>query len=130
MGVSISTVSRALNNYEDISEDTYNRVTETAKELGYYLNRFALGAFTEKINIICFILASHLVNPVLDLYSLEFMQDILGKAKAMGYNACLLSSNIERSGDAILSLLEQYFIEGVIFKVTRMSESIARKLWH
>lgn len=128
-GVSISTVSRALNNYDDISEDTYNRVIATAKELGYHPNRFARGLVTQKTNIIGFVLADHLVNPVMDLCSLEFMQGILGKAKTMGYNVCLLSSNIDQPGDATRSLLEECFIEGVIFQATQMSESVARKLW-
>ena len=33
-GLSISTVSKALNHYSDISEETRKRVLETAKEIG------------------------------------------------------------------------------------------------
>ncbi|WP_426350406.1 LacI family DNA-binding transcriptional regulator [Alloiococcus sp. CFN-8] len=37
-GVSVSTVSRAFNEYSDIKDDTKNRIFEVAKELGYVPN--------------------------------------------------------------------------------------------
>ncbi len=37
-GVSVSTVSRALNNYSDVSESTRAKIYETAKKLGYVAN--------------------------------------------------------------------------------------------
>lgn len=36
LGLSISTVSKALNNYTDISQETKNRVLEAAQEMGYH----------------------------------------------------------------------------------------------
>jgi LacI family transcriptional regulator, galactose operon repressor len=41
LNLSITTVSRALNNYEDVSEDTRQRVIQAAVELGYTPNRAA-----------------------------------------------------------------------------------------
>ena len=35
-GVSVATVSKALNNHSDISETTKNHVLSVAKEMGYY----------------------------------------------------------------------------------------------
>ena len=40
-GVSVATVSKALNNQKDIGEETKNRVRTTAKELGYHPNASA-----------------------------------------------------------------------------------------
>jgi AraC-like DNA-binding protein len=41
LNLSITTVSRALNNYEDVSEETRQRVRKAAAELGYIPNRAA-----------------------------------------------------------------------------------------
>ena len=40
-GLSISTVSKAFNNYSDISSETRELVHRTAKEIGYYPNAIA-----------------------------------------------------------------------------------------
>ena len=37
-GVSTATVSKALNDHKDISEETKNRVKQTAQTLGYFPN--------------------------------------------------------------------------------------------
>ena len=40
-GVSTATVSKALNDHKDISEETKNRVKQTAQTLGYFPNAAA-----------------------------------------------------------------------------------------
>ena len=41
VGKSITTVSRALNNYDDISQETKELVRQTAQEMGYIPNATA-----------------------------------------------------------------------------------------
>ena len=40
-GLSISTISKAFNNYADISQETRERVMRAAREIGYYPNATA-----------------------------------------------------------------------------------------
>ena len=40
-GVTVGTVSRALNNYADVNENTRQRIIRTAQELGYHPNLVA-----------------------------------------------------------------------------------------
>ena len=40
-GVTVGTVSRALNNYPDVSPTTRERIVETAQRLGYRPNQMA-----------------------------------------------------------------------------------------
>lgn len=47
-GVSIATVSKALNGYSDISEDTKEKVMKAAEELGYFPNSVARALKTNK----------------------------------------------------------------------------------
>ena len=41
INLSITTVSRALDGYDDVSEETRNKVLRTAAEMGYIPNRAA-----------------------------------------------------------------------------------------
>ena len=47
-GLSISTVSKALNSYSDISQETRQRVLETAEECGYFPNSIARALKTNR----------------------------------------------------------------------------------
>ena len=51
-GVSIATVSRALNNEGYVSEDAYKKVVEAAKRLNYEPNYLAKSLLKQKTNII------------------------------------------------------------------------------
>ena len=47
-GVSIATVSKALNNHNDVNENTKKFIEQTAKELGYFPNSQARALKTNK----------------------------------------------------------------------------------
>jgi DNA-binding LacI/PurR family transcriptional regulator len=53
-GVSITTVSRALNGYSDVNEKTRQRVVEAADELNYYPNATARSLRGQRTNTIVF----------------------------------------------------------------------------
>lgn len=53
-GVSIATVSRALNNRPDVAEATREKVMNAVRELGYVNNRYARTLVSEQINYIGF----------------------------------------------------------------------------
>jgi LacI family transcriptional regulator len=52
VGVSINTVSRALNDKPDINEKTKEKILEKAKELGYIKNSFGSILKTQRSKII------------------------------------------------------------------------------
>lgn len=57
-GLAIATVSRALKDASDISEDTKKRVRETAERLGYRPNRAGVRLRTGKTNVIALVLST------------------------------------------------------------------------
>jgi LacI family transcriptional regulator len=48
-GVSISTVSRTLNNYPDVSEETREKIFRIARELNYFPNAVARSLVKKKL---------------------------------------------------------------------------------
>lgn len=71
-GLAIATVSRALKDAPDISDDTKRRVRETAERLGYRPNRAGVRLRTGKTNVIAVTLStiSDLSNPSELIYSI------------------------------------------------------------
>ena len=58
LGVSISTISKALNDSHEISESTKKRIVETAKAYNYRPNKIALGLKSGRTNTIAVIIPS------------------------------------------------------------------------
>ncbi len=54
-GVSIATVSKALNGHQDISEETRTKIKNIAKELGYFPNSAAKALKTKNTPHLTFV---------------------------------------------------------------------------
>lgn len=85
LGVSITTVSRALRDCSDISESMKAKVREKAVELKYTPNLMARSLATGKSNFICVIMDS-----MLSPYFSVIIDGISKKFQKLGYNICLL----------------------------------------
>ena len=101
LNISTTTVSRALNNKEDISPETKQAVLEVAKMLNYRPNYFAKSLHNSD---------SHLIGVVVprvnhSFYS-EMIDGILFQAKEKGY-AVLLSESMD-SNDREQECIEQF----------------------
>src|ERR1041384_5496216 len=102
--VSISTVSRVINNRTDlVNEKTRARVESAIKQLGYKPNAFARGLMLRKSEIVGLILP--------DLHG-EFYSEIIrganAKAREMGHNLLLSSALPGDDAEAWFSLIGQH----------------------
>ncbi|GJM76567.1 hypothetical protein HMSSN036_87830 [Paenibacillus macerans] len=61
-GVSVSTVSKIINNYSDISEETRTKVLEIMKQTGYVPSNSAKTLATKKSNLIGVIFAANSIS--------------------------------------------------------------------
>ena len=88
LGISITTVSKALNNYPDVSKKTKKLVKETASMLNYKPNSFAVNLRTKKsktIGLIIPVIVHHFFSSVI--------KGILEQAEKKGYLVIILQSN-------------------------------------
>ena len=88
IGVSISTVSRALNNHPDISPDMTKKIKKLAAELNYTPNPLAMGLLkqaTRMIGVIVPDLVTHFYSSII-----SGIEDI---AEQKGYYILIASSN-------------------------------------
>ena len=109
-GVSVNTVSRALNNKPDISKKTKKKILKIAKELNYRKDFTASSLRRKESRIVGVILADS-ANP---FYS-EVLKGIEAASKEFGYNIILINSerNYEQEAEAVDILLSRR-IDGLL----------------
>ncbi len=126
LGVSINTVSHALNGKKDISEKTRKRVSEKAMELGYIRNDSASLMRSGKSKCIS-VIVGDISNPHFSI----LIKEIEMTAKENGYAVLVLNTNedeeIER--EAIVTSIGKN-VDGIIICPVQKSKSNIEFLIH
>ncbi|GAA4280674.1 LacI family DNA-binding transcriptional regulator [Gaetbulibacter aestuarii] len=118
LNVSISTVSKALNNSEEIGEETVKRVKELAALYNYKPNKVALSLKqnkTKTIGVIIPDILNHFLSKV--LFSIE------REATKHGYNiiTCISNESLEKEKES-LQLLANGSVDGFILSVAKETQ--------
>lgn len=109
--VSISTVSRVINDSKPVSDDIKMRVVKVIEELGYKPNPVARSLVTKKSRLLGVI-----IPDISDPYIAELLNAIEEVAKTYDYDIILCNSyGSEASEEHYLNLLKMKQIEGMIF---------------
>lgn len=128
-GVSVSTVSRALNNYSDISESTRETILRVAEDLGYKPNviarslssnrHFRLGMLVEDYE------SAGLLNPL----TFEIIMGFKNAAARQDYEVILLSttSDMQKSQD-LSRLYADKQIDGAFIMGLKMTDEYYKQL--
>lgn len=120
---SITTVSRALNDYDDVSPETKQLILETAKEMGYSPNTFAQRLQKQKSETIGLIMPTF--SPRFsDPFFSELLAGIGNKAADLGFD--LLVSTRSPGPEEIETykkLIEGRRVDGVIVVRTRKQDA-------
>ncbi|UMZ73632.1 LacI family DNA-binding transcriptional regulator [Natranaerofaba carboxydovora] len=123
-GVSPATVSRVLNNYNYVNEDTKEKVVKAMTELGYKPNEMARNFALQKTNTIGLIV-SDITNP---FYS-ELAKNITDRAKLFNYNVVLCNTdNKKENQDFYIDFLRQKGVDGIIFSSVNLNDKKAEEL--
>ncbi len=110
-GVSVATVSNALNGKPNVGSAARRKVLDAAKTLGYRPHRAAQAMRTGRTRAIGLVLPD-LTNPFFS----QLAQAVESKARRLGLLACLIDS--QNAADAELeglSLLAQHGVDGIIW---------------
>jgi LacI family transcriptional regulator len=128
-GVSVSTVSRALNNYSDISETTRDLILKIAEEIGYKANiaakslssnkNFRLGMLVEDYE------SSGAPNPLV----FEILMGFKNAATKQGYEMVLLTttSDIQKTQN-LSKLFSEKQIDGIFILGLKMTDDYYKSL--
>lgn len=102
-GLSISTVSKALNGYTDISEATREAVTLAAKEIGYYPNSHARALKTKRSYNLGVLFVDDRQSGLTHPFFSFVLESFKKEAERNGYDITFISHNM---GESTMTYLE------------------------
>jgi len=118
-GVSMMTVSRALNNKEGVSEATRQRILQIAQEMGYRPSGVARGLATQRTRTIGLVVPD-IANPFFALIA----RGVENVARIHNYTIFLLNSDEDPDREiAILHSLWEQRVDGLILCSSRLEET-------
>jgi len=125
LNVSVSTVSKALHNSDEISPDTIARVKALAKFLNYKPNRLAVSLKNSKTNTIGVIIPN-----ILNHFFAKALFAIEQEASKQGYQIITcLSNELQSKEDDSLQLLSNGSVDGFIMSIAEETQ-LANKIDH
>ncbi|WP_437918611.1 LacI family DNA-binding transcriptional regulator [Sphingobacterium sp. LRF_L2] len=121
LNITVSTVSRALNNISTISEATRESVIETAKKLNYRPNKIASSLTSGKTYIIGILLPSAQIQ-----FFASVIHALEKYLKAFGYSILLYQTNesLESEKNGISTLLEAQ-VDGIIASMSLETQDVS-----
>jgi len=124
LDISISTVSRALNDHPDISSATKEKVKKLAKQLHYVPNLFARGFRSQETHILGVI-----VPNISHLFTSTILKGILEEAEQRGYRVIISESkNDETKQVEMLNTMTQFGVDGIMMSLSRKTTQLEEVL--
>ncbi len=121
LGLSITTISRALNGYSDVGEKTRKRIEEAALAMGYRPNRNAQRLVTQKTHNIAWVQSDN-DRKFVDPHFVEVMAGVLRGARSGNYDVVLTSDTPEHE----LAVYDRYVndnsVDGFIVDLPREND--------
>lgn len=94
--VSVATVSKALNNHKDISEETTRKIQQTASDMGYYPNSAARALKTNRTYNIGVLLNDEAHTGITHEYFSEVLEGLKVKSESRGYDITFINTHNKR----------------------------------
>ena len=125
-GVSISTVSKSLNGYSEISEETRNKVKQVAEQLGYTPNASAQSLVLKRTNTLGVVY--EVEHGLKNLFFAAVLESFRKYVQSKGYDILLLSNNTESKLDYLKHCYSKN-VDGVLVVSTGSSYDAVKKLF-
>lgn len=122
--VSEATVSRVINNYPHVKEETRKRVLAVIEEFDYYPNPIARGMRTQKTSAIGLLLAN-ITNP----FYAETATAVMDVAEQHGYSVILcITKNDSKRQENFIRILQQKKVDGFLFGSVLLNDPPVKQL--
>lgn len=127
-GYSIATVSKALNNYSDISEKARTKILAVCKEIGYMPNSSARTLPTKKSWTIGVVFSEELGVGITHPFFSHVIESFKQSIEANGYDLLFISRELGHSIYSYLEHCRYRNVDGVIVVHTDFSEPEVREI--
>jgi LacI family transcriptional regulator len=122
-GVSVTTVSRALNGYDDVNEETRKKIKQVASELSYSPNAVARSLVSKKTRTIGLIISDINRAGAKDAFAYEVLCGINDRTGDLNYDLLLFSTNPSKQMEkSYTALCKERNVEGAILSGLRLDD--------
>ena len=127
-GVSVATVSKALNGQPDIGEETRKRIAEVAKEMGYMTNAAARALKTNRTYNLGVLLVDEWRSGLSHEYFASLLESFKNEAERRGYDITFINKNTGGRSMSYLSHCQYRGVDGVIIACIDFTNDQIREL--
>ena len=129
-GVSVATVSKALNNHSDISEVTKRNILNVAKEMGYYPNLFARALKTNRTYNIGVLFVDEAQSGLTHEYFANVLDSFKVEAESHGYDITFINKHIGLKTMSYYEHSKYRGVDGVVIACIDFSDPDVIELIH
>ncbi len=128
-GVSVTTVSRALNGYNDVNDDTRKKIQLIANELGYSPNMAARSLISKKTQTLGLLLSGITRNSTKDSIAFEILCGMNDRAGELNYDLILFSTTPQKqAAKSYKALCQERGVDGVIIMGIRLDDPYLKEI--
>ncbi len=129
-GVAISTVSKVLNHYPNVSEETKEKVNAAIKELNFVPNTIAAALSSKQSGRVALIMNLNTQTQAIDEIGMQYLQGAIGQCRELGLDVITVFYSMIR--DKKPEEMEQYFrsqsISGIIVYGISKDDTVLQEL--
>lgn len=129
-GVAISTVSKVLNNYPNVSEGTRKRVNETIEELGFVPNTIAAALSSKQSGRIGILLNLKTQTQAIDEIDMRYLSGAINTAQELGLDVITIFFSMikDKTVEEIRRYLQSQAIKGLIIYGMSKDDKVLQEL--
>lgn len=127
-GVSVATVSKALNNHKDISAATKEHIIKIAKEMDYFPNSFARALKTNRTYNLGVLFVDEAQSGLTHEYFVNVLDSFKQEAERNGYDITFISRHIGRMDLTYYEHSKYRGVDGVVIACIRFTDPQVAKL--
>lgn len=128
-GVSVATVSKALNDQQDISQETRQRVRAAAEEMGYVTNASARALKASRTYNVGILFVDEQNSGLTHEYFSAVLESLKVKLESSGYDVTFINRNTGRQGSYLRHCLYRG-VDGVIIACVDFNDPQVLELIH
>ncbi len=129
-GVAISTVSKVINGYPNISEETKKRVQQAIKELNYIPNSLAAALSSKQNSRVALILDPRRQTQAVDQICMQYLLGAMDKAKELNLDVVTIFTSMiaGMSAEEVTTYLRSLSISGIVIYCLSKEDKTLQKL--
>lgn len=129
-GVAISTVSKVLNNYPNVSEATKKKVNQAVKELNFVPNSVAAALSSKQSGRVAILLNLNSASQAVDEINMQYMSGTIERAMELNLDVITIFSSMiqNKNVEEVIRYLQVQSITGLIIFGMSKEDKVLHKL--